>query len=669
MRFFILFIVAISLFNSCVPPDQIDDTVIKINYRDPIQRQIINLQDRRDVDSLLLYLASSDVTQRYLAARSFATVRSDRSIEILSELLISDPSDEVRLQAAYALGQIGDPRASPILTRAFGAQDSAAYNTTLRAAILEAVGKVGDAKTLELISGISTYSVKEDKLLKGQLRSFYRFAQRGITDVASKSIAIDILSQGEMPQHVRKTAADFVSRYLLTPTQAQLDQLTGLLKTSTDPDIRMGIANAIAKSGNPSTLPVLLNSVVNDQDYRVQTNILRSLSAYDYGQCRDTLMLLLSHSNQHVAELAADVIGKTGDRRDAGELLTFSKSISHPVLKSKVLAAALHPVPFNYLNTRTLINNDLKAGLNEARTPYERAAFIEALARDPANFEVFKTDGLNSAYKVVQTRAIAAIPQLLTNIRTQRMYASPTAIKGFRQLILTELMALIKGGDPGVIAAIASVLKNPDLAFKEDIELVAPFRQAISEMHLPQHIETRYELQDLLGYLQDTSYVRTIPSYNHPIDWGLLDNVSDSSHVFIVTPKGQIKVRLLPSLAPATVANFVHLTQTNYYNGKYIHRVVPNFVVQGGCDRGDGYGGLDYTIRSELGHAHYDGAGYLGMASAGADTEGTQWFITHSATPHLDGRYSIFGRVVEGMEVVHSLQIGDNIQEMRVMKY
>ncbi|MCL4111464.1 UNVERIFIED_CONTAM: hypothetical protein GTU68_020738 [Idotea baltica] len=125
----------------------------------------------------------------------------------------------------------------------------------------------------------------------------------------------------------------------------------------------------------------------------------------------------------------------------------------------------------------------------------------------------------------------------------------------------------------------------------------------------------------------------------------------------------------MTSHAPGSVANFVGLSQSNYYNGKYFHRVVPNFVIQGGCSRGDGYGGLDYTIRSELGPKYYDGPGYIGMASAGPDTEGTQWFITHSSSPHLDGRYTIFGRVTEGMDVVHSIEIGDIIQDVRILKY
>ena len=92
--------------------------------------------------------------------------------------------------------------------------------------------------------------------------------------------------------------------------------------------------------------------------------------------------------------------------------------------------------------------------------------------------------------------------------------------------------------------------------------------------------------------------------------------------------------------------------------------LVPNFVVQGGCPRGDGYGSLDYSIRSELPPLSYDREGLVGMASAGNHTEGTQFFITHSPALHLDGNYTIFARVVDGMDVVHQIQPGSKIESI-----
>jgi cyclophilin family peptidyl-prolyl cis-trans isomerase len=118
--------------------------------------------------------------------------------------------------------------------------------------------------------------------------------------------------------------------------------------------------------------------------------------------------------------------------------------------------------------------------------------------------------------------------------------------------------------------------------------------------------------------------------------------------------------------APGSVANFVELVSKKYFNDKFFHRVVPNFVIQTGCNRGDGFGSEDYSMRSEFSTRRYK-EGSVGMASAGKDTEGTQWFITHSPTPHLNGRYTIFAEVVAGMEVVHAIQVGDQIKTISLL--
>jgi len=151
-----------------------------------------------------------------------------------------------------------------------------------------------------------------------------------------------------------------------------------------------------------------------------------------------------------------------------------------------------------------------------------------------------------------------------------------------------------------------------------------------------------------------------VNTFNNPINWSVVKTIRKNQTASISTTKGEIIITLYVEEAPGSVANFVSLVNKRYYDNKFFHRVVPNFVAQAGCNRGDGYGSEDYSIRSEFSRRRYS-TGSIGMASAGKDTEGVQWFITHSPTPHLDGGYSIFGEVVEGMDVVHSLEVGDKI--------
>jgi cyclophilin family peptidyl-prolyl cis-trans isomerase len=155
-------------------------------------------------------------------------------------------------------------------------------------------------------------------------------------------------------------------------------------------------------------------------------------------------------------------------------------------------------------------------------------------------------------------------------------------------------------------------------------------------------------------------------AHNHPIDWNLVKSIPRKQQARITTSKGEIIIELHVEDAPGSVASFVQLVRSGFYDGKYFHRVVPNFVIQGGCPRGDGMGGTDYTLRSEF-RLHDYRTGSVGLASSGPDTESCQWFITHNATPHLNGRYTAFGKVVQGMEVVHKLKIGDVIQEIKIL--
>ena len=131
----------------------------------------------------------------------------------------------------------------------------------------------------------------------------------------------------------------------------------------------------------------------------------------------------------------------------------------------------------------------------------------------------------------------------------------------------------------------------------------------------------------------------------------------------IETEKGNIELILFENEAPNTVTNFVKLAKSGFYDGLTFHRVIPDFVIQGGCPKGDGTGGPGYTIKCEI-NPHKHGTGALSMAHAGKDTGGSQFFITHSPQPHLDGVHTVFGKVVKGMEVVKEIKPGDVIRKV-----
>jgi peptidyl-prolyl cis-trans isomerase B (cyclophilin B) len=134
-----------------------------------------------------------------------------------------------------------------------------------------------------------------------------------------------------------------------------------------------------------------------------------------------------------------------------------------------------------------------------------------------------------------------------------------------------------------------------------------------------------------------------------------------------VTSKGNIVIALTPDETPLTVANFVNLAQRGYYNGLNFHRVIANFMIQGGCPQGTGTGGPGYRFEDEfVPTLRHSRAGILSMANAGPGTNGSQFFITHGPTPHLDNRHSVFGAVKEGQNVVDAIRQGDKIERIDI---
>ena len=134
-----------------------------------------------------------------------------------------------------------------------------------------------------------------------------------------------------------------------------------------------------------------------------------------------------------------------------------------------------------------------------------------------------------------------------------------------------------------------------------------------------------------------------------------------------VTNRGTIRIQLHDDKAPKTVANFAKLAGQGFYNGLKFHRVIPNFMIQGGCPQGTGTGGPGYKFADEFHRdLKHDGPGVLSMANSGPNTNGSQFFVTHVATPWLDGKHSVFGRVLEGQDVVNAIRANDVMDKVTV---
>ncbi len=646
----------------CVPPDEPLLTNLHLDYKDPRLQKLWDFQDRQLLDSLYPFLHDADPTYRYAAALAPASIKAPEAGDSLLPLL-KDPVEEVRIAAAYSLGQLGAERYTDALVEAFEREDTARLWDDFNAAVLEAVGKCAPKKYLDLLASISTYQPRDTALLEGQAWGIYRFALREMVSPKGTERMLELATDTLYPARVRWIAANYLFRAPRLELGGQEERLAAALRRERDPRIRMCLAVGLAKTASNVAARLLVQHYTQEQDYRVRCNMLRAFRYLNYDSVKTVATIALGSSTLAEAVCAADFFLQNGKPEEASRYWDWAKQPRHWRVQTKLYQAANRHLPIWFNESKKFLNWELRQRFVDATNPYEKAALTEAMAEHHWNYRFIKQNAFPSDFPVVRSTSVRALGEILRTPDFKNKFG--IAHLRIKRELGNYLLEAIANADPGMVYEAASVIADPALEMREVIDSVGPLRATLEKLQLPRDFEAYKELRRAIAYLEgQPSPSNLTPEWNHPINWSLLREVDDMTRAIIKTPKGNIMLRLLPLEAPGTVANFIDLVRQGFYDGKNFHRVVPNFVIQGGCPRGDGYGSLDYTIRSELPYLHYDDEGYVGMASAGNHTECTQFFITHSPTPHLDGNYTLFARVVSGMDVVHKIEIGDEISEI-----
>lgn len=671
MRLFFLLLAATCLVQCTPPPPPGASKTGQVNLdlRDPMVQKLYNFRDERKVDSLRRYLHDKDATVRYLAALSFASFRDTSVVQALTPLL-GDTVEDVRIAAAFSLGQIGSPGCEKPLIEAFVSNDPNSIHQRFNAVVLEAIGKCGSRTSLKNIATVTTYQPSDTLLLEGQCRAIYRFGQRDSVLPLATALMVRYVQNDKIPAPARLMAAHYLARTKgLTFDSAQVEDISvAYIRASNHPGIRMAIATALGKEPIGPAFNRLASAIQTEQDWRVKCNIIKALAKFDYDTVRSLVVPLLSDPNPHLSRTAAEFFVNNGQTRDGDYYWRIALDNPNLPLFVQIL---LHQASVKFLSgkpqTKEFVNGRLQGLFVQSKTPYERATCLRALSEYGWNYRFIHDRGFTDPHPAVKTAAAEA---LVAVMKKPNFYAHfGEYAKGVRRELYYYLREIVAAGDPGMIAEGAEGFRVEALNYKtlRDTARIEDFRTALGKLRLPRDVEAYMALDKAIAYLSgQPEPPKPVIAFNHPVGWKILEPVTQKTQATIETAKGNIVLELYPLWAPGSVANFLQLAADSVYNGKNFHRVVPNFVIQGGCPRGDGYGALDYSIRTEIGLAWYDGEGYLGMASAGPDTEGTQFFITHSATPHLDGRYTIFGKVKSGMEVVSQIQPGDAIYRVTV---
>jgi HEAT repeat protein/cyclophilin family peptidyl-prolyl cis-trans isomerase len=585
--------------------------------------------------------------------------------------LLTDPDVEVRQMAAFALGLLGDKSAVAALTAAL--QDA---EPRVRGRAAEALGLIGDAGSAALV---------------GQMVAGY--IQQGA-----------VASIGPDDEQWPKTAeADAVRLgvFALVRQKAWEPLASAVLDSSGRPvSAWWPIAYALQRIGDPRAVPAL-QQLLNGPGRYTRAFAARGLGALKHAASVPALVARLQQSTNDPAmaftaihalgqigapEGAAPILAALGAdkadlnvRLEAVAALTALKSREalipvqdlliddSPVLRAAAVRAAAAIDPDGFLT--------LLSGLEPDPHWMVRAAIADALATIPGEAAIGR---LRPMLDDQDKRVVPAVLEALVRLKAP----------GIDDLLL----AALKNPDVGIRAAAAraigrtkpvggaAALRDAYRAWQDEArestlaaltqygaaEAADTLKAALADKDWSIRLRAGALLHGLDPAFDGAQAIRPAPGPPPaPYDSPDLVNPDVSPHAFIETTKGTIEIELGVLDAPQTARNFIALARKGFYNGLQIHRVVPHFVVQDGDPRGDGSGGPGYTIRDELNDKPYL-RGVVGMALSGPDTGGSQFFIAYSPQPHLDAKYTVFGRVVSGMEVADRLQPLDVIQRVRI---
>lgn len=588
--------------------------------------------------------------------------------------LLSDADAEVRQMAAFALGLLADKGSVTELTAAL--QDA---DPRVRGRAAEALGLIGDTGSAAAV---------------GQMVGAY------IKAGAIASMAPDDETWGKSPEAdaVRLGLFALVRQKGYEPLAAAVQDGSGRVSGW------WPVAYALRRINDPRALPLLRQLAATPGRYT------RAFAATGLGTLKDTasvplLTTMLQGANGDTAITVAAIgaLGRIGSPDGAAPIiavLSADKTDPNVALEAvSALAALKSETGLPYV--QDLVTDDWPtmraaairacAAIDPAAFPtllsgmepdphwIVRAAIADALGSMPASFAVARLRALlDDPDKRVVPHALDALTALKApGLEALLLESVKAADIGIRSSAARNLGTLRPAGGAAVLRDAYRTGQADQGADARDAALAALVRYGLPEagdtlkaaMADPDwalRLRAAALLHSLDPSAETTMAIRPVPgepvaAYDAPD----LMKPTFSPHAFIETARGTIEIELTVLDAPQTVQNFVTLARKGYFNGLQIHRVVPNFVVQDGDPRGDGSGGPGYSIRDELNDRPYV-RGTVGMALSGPDTGGSQFFIAHSPQPHLDAKYTVFGHVVNGMEVVDRLRQLDVIERIRI---
>ena len=653
-------------------------------------------------DLILVLRGDRDNGVRAMAAFALGEIESDSASQALLDVVDDGPS--VRPRALEALGKIAG--ALP--------KEREARQLELGKAILEQLAledrRRGGNNKLAILLGITAVLRSKPANAGATIAQFLNNADPRIRSDAGNALARLRLNAGnarlrklldtDRDPNVRANAARVLG---VTEDRSAFHALLARALSDGDLRVRVSAIRALAtlKDGR-ATLPLL---------ERGATLVSSASSRTRAGNAPDGYPVEANELLE-IATTLGRLRQESNDERTARWLRELRTITGPGAPEVEIAIARIHP---NFFLNQLGNGQPAERAAQEAILLNWRAA--SSIAQGLGEIGAVRVDGIavvpqsNRNNEELRARATASLRAMLdyrnsdiivnTLVRVYSEYAIPDVLRAYAAFKPNDLSKVLgkhlKDSDVIVRATAAELLG--ELPPNEEITraLIAALPIALADKELndaalaildslakqksdtankalkttldsPDHLIRRRAVAHLKanGVGDFSTRIGTVQTQNTAADYErALSRVGKRINAVVTTSKGSFTVELLPDDAPLNVDNFIKLASRNYFGGITVHRVVPNFVIQDGDPRGDGNGGPGHQIRCEINEVPYE-RGAVGMALSGKDTGGSQWFVTHAPQPHLDGGYTVFGKVVAGMEVVDRIVRGDVVQSIVV---
>jgi len=622
---------------------------------------IIYAEDQRlQDDKLTGYLQDADPEIRARAALAIGRIGAAGSGQLLYDVISSDSSMDVAAEAAFAIGLTGESEfAGQLLDLALD------LPTKIAGPLVEAAGRLTDtsmAEEIEMIAGFLSHPSPDVRAIacmalfragaremgprladlartepdeEVQVTALYALARLGFeepTDVYIKHFA-------DADPYVRSLAV----RGLGAPeTDEAVHYLTIALNDS-DPRVVAQAIASLSRKTTPEAKSKLAKKLSVERDEKLKTAMIDALARQENSQAVDAVNAILSSGPSTNVVVSAVKYLATIQKDRAVALIDSLQTLDNPQIRAACAEA------YAAIATENIIPR-LAVLFNDENELVRLTAFTSLMELDSANADFYLGNALDDSSYVMAVVAADFIGRKQLASYLPRMY---------------DMMS----GGLQTHVDIRGALVDAAGSFISDSARDTLAVQIVNEGILDPDYIVRRTAAEIYDEKLDRDYYNSVPPAETRIGKGKIirsvEKYRQNPYATITTNRGEIELELYFDVAPLTVLNFIDLAKGGIYEGVSFHRVIPNFVTQGGDPEGSGWGGPGYCIRCEYSREPYK-TGTVGIATSGKDTGGSQFFITLSPQPHLDGRYTVFGQVLAGMDVVNEIVKGDIVEKIEI---